>query len=262
MNPYLRALRAEIVKARRAPVLWAAAAGITLLPLVGMLFMYILKDPARARSMGLLGQKAQLAAGAADWPTLLDMMSQGLAIGGAILFAFVTTWLFGREFADRTVRVLLALPTPRAALVAAKGTLVVLWCAAMAVWVGGLSLLVGAVSDLPLGSQALTVGFIAIVGRVASLTIGLQAVTALVASAGRGYLAPMAFTFAMLALGNIAAVLGYGTWFPWAVPVLASGMAGSEAGVATLGSYVVVALTTVAGAVGTLWWWQRADQPG
>lgn len=262
MTPYLHALRAEGLKARRSPVLWATGAGITLLPLVGGLFMYILADPDRARRMGMLGQKAQLTAGAADWPTLLGMMSQGLAIGGAILFAFATAWVFGREFADHTVRILLCLPTPRTAIVAAKATIVVVWCSLLALWVGGLTAVVGVASGLPDGSPTLFVGFLATLGRVAGLTIGLQAVTALIASVGRGYLAPMGFTFAMLALGNIAAVLGFGGGFPWSVPMLASGMAGPEVGPAWGTGDALVAITTGAGVLATLRWWQRADQPG
>ena len=81
----------------------AIAAGFSLFPLVGGLFMLILKDPERARQLGLLGAKAQLAAGTADWPTFVGLISQAVAIGGAILFAFLFAWLFGREFADRTV---------------------------------------------------------------------------------------------------------------------------------------------------------------
>ena len=64
--------------------------------------MIILKDPDRARQLGLLGPKAQLFGGTADWPSILGLLSQAVAVGGAVLFAFLTAWVFGREFADRT----------------------------------------------------------------------------------------------------------------------------------------------------------------
>ena len=66
--------------------------------------MMIFKDPERARELGLIGAKAQLAAGTADWPTFVELISQSVAIGGAMLFAFFFAWVFGREFAQRTVR--------------------------------------------------------------------------------------------------------------------------------------------------------------
>ena len=83
---------------------------------MGGLFMFIMKDPARARALGLLGAKAQITAGTADWPTFLGVIAQATAVGGSFIFALVTAWVFGREFADRTVKLLLAVPTPRGAI--------------------------------------------------------------------------------------------------------------------------------------------------
>ena len=112
-----------------APLLTALAFAIA--PLVGGLFMYILADPERARRMGLIGQKAQLAGGGSDWPAYFAFLAQAATVGGFVLFAFVIAWVFGREFSDGTVRYLLALPTSRAAIIAAKLVVVALWCAAL-----------------------------------------------------------------------------------------------------------------------------------
>ena len=100
MNGLAAAFSVELLKARRSRVPWAVAVAFSLFPIVGGLFMLILKDPARARQLGLLGAKAQLAAGTADWPTFVALISQGLVIGGAMLLAFLFAWIFGREFAD------------------------------------------------------------------------------------------------------------------------------------------------------------------
>ena len=104
MSGFVAAVRTEMLKARRSRVPWGVAVGFTLAPLVMGLFMVILKDPERARTLGLLGAKAQLTAGTADWPTYLNLLGQAVAVGGAVLFAFLTAWVFGREFADKTVR--------------------------------------------------------------------------------------------------------------------------------------------------------------
>ena len=46
-----------------------------------------------------------------------------------MLFAFLTVWVFGREFAQRTVRTLLSICTlPRSAIVVAKLTVTAVWC--------------------------------------------------------------------------------------------------------------------------------------
>lgn len=259
MSAYRDALAAEALKARRAPVLWLCGLGLTILPAFGGLFMYILRDPEQARRMGLLGQKAQLTSGAADWPTLLGIVGQGLAVAGSVLFAFVTAWVFGRESADRTLRTWLASPTPRAAVLAAKGTIVGAWGAAASVWVFALALAVGALSDLPGGSPALIRAAALQIGTIAAMTISLQAVTAFVASAGRGYFPPIGWTFLTLALANILAVLGFGPAFPWTVPAL---VARPELGPVPVASYALVAATGLFGAWATWRYWERADHTG
>lgn len=82
---------------------------------------------------------------------------------------------------------------------------------------------------------------------------------ALFASMGRGYLAPLGWTFLSVFMAQIAAILGWGDWFPWSVPALFSGMAGPRAGDLGLHSYVAITLAFVAGLVATFFWWQRAD---
>jgi ABC-2 type transport system permease protein len=104
MMLFRAALWAEVLKARRSKVPLLTALGFSLAPLVGGLFMVILKDPERARSWGLISTKAHLSAGVADWPTFLGLLAQATAVGGALLFTIVTTWVFGREFADHTVK--------------------------------------------------------------------------------------------------------------------------------------------------------------
>jgi ABC-2 type transport system permease protein len=117
MKAFLAAFWAEALKARRAKLSVLTAAGVLILPLVGGLFMITLKDPGRARAMGLISLKAQLVAGAADWPAFFGILTQGTAVSGTILFAIITTWIFGREFSDHTAKELLALPTPRGVII-------------------------------------------------------------------------------------------------------------------------------------------------
>ncbi len=96
MNAFLSAFWAETLKARRSKVSWVTAAAFSIFPIVGGLFMIIMKDPEQARAMGLIGAKAQLlTAGVADWPTYFDFLTLGTTAGGAILFAFITAWIFG-----------------------------------------------------------------------------------------------------------------------------------------------------------------------
>jgi ABC-2 type transport system permease protein len=255
------ALWAEALKARRARVPWLAAGAFLLAPLMGGLFMFILQDPARARAWGILGAKAQLA-GAGDWPTYAGLLAQATAVGGSLLFSFVTAWVFGREFADGTAKELLALPTPRAAVVAAKFAVVVAWVAAASALVLGVGLAVGVALDLPGGSPALLRRAAADVATTAALTAALTTPIALLACVGRGYLAPLGWAILMLFLAQILAATGWGAWFPWAVPALHGGLAGPRAEQLRAGSYAVLAATSAAGLAATFAWWRRADHAG
>ena len=90
MNAFPAALWTETLKMWRSKVPLFTAIGFSFAPLVGGLFMIILKDPEAARSMGLISAKAQLVAGVADWPTFFSILAQAVAVGGGILFAVIT----------------------------------------------------------------------------------------------------------------------------------------------------------------------------
>jgi ABC-2 type transport system permease protein len=260
MNAFLSAFWAETLKARRSKVSLLTAVGFLILPLVGGLFMIILKDPERARAMGLISVKAQLTAGVADWPTFFGILAQGTAIGGAILFAMITAWVFGREFSDHTTKELLALPTPRGVIVGAKFVLTALWMLGLTLLIFVIGLGIGTAVDIPGWSLELEwTSFWSLV-TIALLTFMLMPFVALFASAGRGYLPPLGWAFLMLALAQIAAVLGWGDWFPWSVPALLSGMAGPRAEQIGMHSYILVGLAFIAGIAATFAWWQSADQ--
>ncbi|OGO48610.1 MAG: hypothetical protein A2W37_05200 [Chloroflexi bacterium RBG_16_63_12] len=260
MNAFLSALWAESLKARRSKVSLLTAAGISILPVVDGLFMIILKDPEQAREMGLISVKAQLSAGVADWPTYFQVLLLGTAIVGAILFAFITAWVFGREFSDRTAKELLALPTPRGIIVGAKFVLTALWILGLTLFIFVIGLAIGKAVGIPGGSPGLEWTSFWHLMLTALLTFMLMPFVALFASVGRGYLPPLGWAILTLALAQVAGVLGWGDWLPWSVPGLISEMAGPRAEPIGLHSYILVLLTFIAGIAATFAWWQSADQ--
>jgi ABC-2 type transport system permease protein len=259
MGAFGAALWAEALKARRskAPVL--TALGAALAPLAGGFFMAVLKDPERARRAGLIGTKAQIAAGTADWPALFSLLGQAAAIGGYVLFALVATWVFGREAVDGTAKDLLALPTPREAVVGAKFGVVAVWCLALTAIIWGLGLAAGAAVGLPGWSPGLAVRASAELFVAGGLTAALVPPIAFVASASRGYLGPLGFAFLTVFLAQVVAAAGWGGFFPWSVPALFANAAGPRGEQVTLASYALVGLASLAGLAGTFAWWRVAD---
>jgi len=260
MNAFFAALWAEALKAYRSKVIWLSAAVVTILPLVDGMFMVILKNPERAREMGLIGAKAQLAAGTADWPSFFYVMVMIGMIGGGILFGFLTAWVFGREFSDHTVKELLALPTPRGTIVAAKFVLLAVWTQTLALWIFGLGLVIGHAVDIPGGSANLTAVCFRYFMSIVLMNFLLMPCVAYVSSLGRGFLPPMAWIFFTLASAQLLAIMGWGEWYPWAVPAMVAEMAGPKGGSIGAHSLLMVLAVFVAGLAATFVWWRSADQ--
>ncbi len=255
MNQLTQSIWVETLKARRSKMPLLTTLGFLMIPLVGGFFMVILKDPELARQVGLISAKAELMAGVADWPTFLNLLAQAIAIGGIILFGFVGSWVFGREYADRTVKDLLALPTSRGTIVLAKFVLIIAWSAVLTAMVYFVGLGVGAAVGLPQASGEVFWQGTVTIALSAVLTIILVTPIAFVASAGHGYLPPLAATILAIFLAQVIAVAGWGEYFPWSIPALIS-----QGGRLPLVSYLIVLLTCAAGMLATFLWWRFADQ--
>jgi ABC-2 type transport system permease protein len=255
MNNLGQAIWIELLKARRSKVSCLTGTGFLLAPLAGGFFMVVLKNPEVARRAGLISAKAQLMAGVADWPTYLELLAQATAIGGLLLFSLVGSWVFGREYSDRTVKDILALPTARSAIVLAKFVIVALWSGVLIVMIYLAGLGIGASVALP----QVPVPVILRGGITLAITAGLTfaSITPIIffASAGRGYLPPMGVAILAIFLAQIIGVAGWGEYFPWSIPALYS--QGVNFG---LVSYLIVIFTGVIGIAGTFIWWEWADQ--
>jgi ABC-2 type transport system permease protein len=260
MNLLLSALWVETLKMRRSNVPLFSALGFSMVPFIGGLFMIILKDPEAARSMGLISAKAQLLVGVADWPTFFNILAQAVAVGGGIIFSIITMWVFGREFSDRTAKELLALPVPREAIVAAKFVVIAVWTLTMTLFIFVVGLGVGSLVVIPGGSAELTRSALVDVIGCATLVIALMPFVALLASAGRGYLPAFGWVIFTTVLAQIAAITGWGDWFPWSVPALFSGAVGPRSILLGPHSYLLILLAGMLGMLATFYWWRNADQ--
>lgn len=248
------ALSVELLKLRRSRVPVTTFAVFTIFPLAGALFIFIVSDPQRARDLGLVGTKAQLSGITADWPGLLMFATQVAVAGSLMVDSFILTWLFGREFVDRTAQYLMALPVSRSAIVAAKLVVYSGWGALLSAWLALLTLGIGFAMRLPGWSAALAASAVSAMLRACLLTLLTVAPIGYVASRTRGYLGPLATAMGLMVLAQLAAALGWGAVLPWSIPALAAGVAPDQhAGASSL---LIVALTGVAGCWATLRWWQ------
>jgi ABC-2 type transport system permease protein len=221
--------------------------------------MWIVREPGRAAQLGLLGTKADLSGLQATWPSFFGMLTLLVGIGGMLLLAFVVAYVFGREYAEGTAKNLLALPVGRQQFVFAKFVVTAAWWLVLVAAVIAESLALGAMLRLPDFSAGLAISAVRNSLLAAGLAFLLAPVIAWITALGRGYLPPLAFAFAMLALGNIFAKTGWAVWFPWSIVPLLIGMVGKPMQTLPTGSFVVLALTFVAGVAATIWQFIYAD---
>jgi ABC-2 type transport system permease protein len=258
------ALHVEFQKVRHSKILWISALVFLLLISIGGLFMFILKDPEQARNLGLVGTKAQLFGGSADWPGFFNLMQLMAGIGGLVIFGFINIWIFGREFSDKTVYDILSLPTSRLTIVMAKIITAAYWSVVLILLSFILMLGIGGALHLPGWSAVIVLSGFRNMLAAGSLTVLVCITFGLVASLTRGYLPAVGCIFLVLILGQVISRLGYGPYFPWTIPLLYSGAAEVLTGASPTPlepiSYILVGLVGVLSIVLSGIWWRYADQ--
>lgn len=259
MNKIITCVSIEGKKLFHSKVPLITMLAFTLVPFIGGFFMFILRDPNLAQSLGFISAKAHIM-GTADWPSYFSLLAQAIAVGGLLVFGFITSWIFGREYSDRTIKDLLALPISRSIIVFSKFIVAVLWCLILSIFVLVLGLIVGKVVDIPGWSSDIMIRGTLVFIICSILTILLSTPVAFFASVGRGYLSPIGFMVFTLVLAQIIAVTGYGQFVPWSIPAIISGAAGNDNVIIESISIIIVLLTSVFGLVGTMFWWRYADQ--
>jgi ABC-2 type transport system permease protein len=257
MNDLLAMIWIELRKAMRSRMpLWTTL-GSLFMPLGVAGLILLAKNPQLTQRLGLLSDKASLMNySATDWSSYFGLSAEIISAGGFFFFIIATSWIFGREFVDGTVKDLLAVPVPRSSLLIAKFIVSAAWSAMMAAVMLIFSLVAGALIRLPGGSTAILLQGIATTVITACLIIPSALPFSLFASLGRGYILPMAMAVLTLITANLLMVVGWAAYFPWAVPLLYS------QGDSSLmpASYWIVGFTSLAGMLATYLWWKYADQ--
>jgi ABC-2 type transport system permease protein len=251
-------IKTEISKAIKSPMLIITTIAAVFLPLMLGLLMFIKKYPDLAHS-ALLLSKASMIPGNADWQNFFSFFAQITSGAGLILYGFVASWIFGREYSDRTVKDLLALPLPRWLIPVGKFAVTGLW----SIYLFTISMLVMLFTGKGLALSGWTVNYVIhgllVLVEATVMLVGLNMVTSFIASWSRGYLASIGFMIVALLLANFIGMLGLGPYYPWGVPMLYATKAVEGAGLEIV-SFIIVAITSITGFIGTILWWRFTDQ--
>ncbi len=248
----------EFLKARKSKILLVTLLVFTIVPCMMGLMMFVARNPDFAGKLGMIGTKAKLF-GENDWPGYFSLLSQVMASIGLIGFGFVTSWVFGREHMDRTLKDILALPVPRSSIVLGKFVIVFLWCILLALLLFSISILFGLIIQLPGWSTLLFHRFTFCFLITSMLTLLLCSPVSYLAGIGTGIMAPLGFVFITMILAQFIGLIGLGPYFPWAIPGLFSVSGDTQGLQLRVASYIILGATFIAGYWATVRWWQIAD---
>ncbi len=261
-NELLRSIAAvvgtEFYKAWRSGMFKITVAIAGFVPLMMGVLMYIKMHPDAVKS-SLMFSKAQAIPGPADWYGFFGLFAQIISGVGLLVIGFAASWMWGREYSDRTVKDFLALPFPRELIVIGKLLVLCLWGVSLFVISTIAMLVIGVLIHLPEWNTAFAIHCFGIFFIATLLNIAVSTVIAYIASVTGNYIAPIGFAIATLIMGNFVGMLGFAAYYPWGVS-MAFSMSATENTPVEVFSFIILAITSVAGLFATMHWWRYADQ--
>jgi len=262
MRDILIAAVVELKKLKRSIIVWIVFIGYALIPVMGGIMMYLIKNPNLIPDSSILKIKASMLTTPVDWVSYLSIyLTQVAGLVGIIAFGFVASFIFGREYSDNTYRDLLSLPISRSTILNAKYIVYLLWSIILAIFDLILSFIVGLILRLT-GWDYITI--LSTIGKyftTIGLVISLGTLISFFALWARSYLVPLAFLALVYILATFMPYLGLGHYFPWSIPAIYSGMAGEELKRRlNILSYMCLLVTSLGGYILTIGWWKYSDQ--
>lgn len=242
-------------------MLWATFIFFAFIAFMLGFMMLIAKHPEAAGKSEILSLKASMISNP-DWPAFFWLLLQMVLTIGSIGPSIVTIWVFGREYSDRTIKDILALPVSRLNIVLSKFVIVFLWSCLLLIILYGISICSGFLIHLNGWNSELFLQKSGSYFLSGVLTVLLFPVITLITCISRGYLLPVGISILIL-MATQFVFLGMPSvtpYFPWAVPGLLSSVAGPFSPAPKFISYFVLAATSLIGIAGTAAWWRYADQ--
>ncbi len=251
----------EILKVRRSSIFLGTILLFMFISSMMGLLMFVQLHPDISGKLGMIGNKASmLRFGDPNWKNYLVLLMQGIAGVGFVGMGFVTSWVFGREFSEHTVKDILVIPIPRSYIVYSKFIIVVVWSIILSIVYFAVGLSIGSLIGLPDWSGKIVIQYTYKYLITSLLILLLSTPVAFLASYSRGYLVPLGFVILTLIMANFVGMVGLGPYFPWAVPGLYGTPGGTEDLQLNIASYIILICTCLVGIYGTIAFWRYADQ--
>lgn len=260
MKGLYASLWAESLKVRKSQIFWITLSAFSFVAVMMGLMVLVSKYPALAGQSTLVSAKSSFFKD--NWHSYFELLIQLILAFGTLGFGIVSGWVFGREYVDRVVTDLLALPIHRSTIVLSKFIIILIWSLLLSLTIFVFGLLTGLAVNIAGWSVGTAYHYFIVFLEASFLTILISTPAASIASFSRGYLAPIGYVIATLIITNIVALgtPSIAPYFPWAIPGLISGLLGPNFPYPGIISYIILFSTSILGVISTLAWWRFADQ--
>jgi len=252
---------AEGLKARKSKMFMGTVIFFVFMGIMMGMLMYVTRHPEIAGRSATMSAKVSVL-GKGDWASFINIMLQMVLTIGTLGFGLVTAWIFGREYSEKVIKDIIALPISRITIVISKLIVSIVWCNILILILFFVGSLIGVLTNMPGWNEINFVqAFITFI-ECAFFNMLLITLVAFVASLGRGFLLSIAYVILTLIFTQLIFVgmPSLTIYMPWALPALFSGIAGQAAPEPTSLSYVIYFLTVILGFIATAGWWRFADQ--
>lgn len=263
MNELKSAFLSELLKLKHLSILWITFIAFALVPIMGGVITFLIQNPELIPKSSILSIKISMVSAPINLVSYLSLyLSQGAGVVGIIVFGFVASYLFGREYSDHTYRDLLSLPISRTKILKAKYLIYIIWCLGLVISDLIIGLIIGKMLNLSGWEYRIIFETIKIYFVTSLLTIALGPWISFFALWGKGYLSPIGFLVVIVMLAQFIPYLGWGHYFPWSIPGIYCGAAGEGLkNRLNEWSYLSLFFTGILGYLLTISWWKYADQP-
>jgi len=261
MKGFYAALITETIKACKSRMLWITLLFFTFIAVLMGMLMLVAKHPEIADSSTIISTKASLIS-KADWPTYMALLLQMALVLGTLGSGIVTIWIYGREYSDRVIKDILALPVSRFNIILAKSIITFIWSILLLLVLYFTATLTGRIVKLDGWTNQIFVQSTKNYAVASFLTILLFTPVSLITSISKGYLLPVGFIILIMIVTQLVGVgLTFLTpYFPWAIPAIIVGVTGPGNLEANIFSWIILGITVLFGFAGTALWWRFADQ--
>jgi len=259
LKNFISCLQTEYLKIRKSKVLIGSILAFSLGPIMGAVFVLVLRNQELSKANSAIRAKALLTGFSIDWSSFLNLIAQVIGVGGIIIIGFIATWIFGREYSDGTLKDLFVLPVSRVKIVLSKITAIFILGFFLALFILLLGIVLGILLQLPGFTWQTFFKSINTIAIVTFLVLLLSTPVTFIASVGKGFIAPLAFVILTIVIAQIIGALGFAAYFPWAVPGIYSQIIGSN-NILNIYSYLILYGTSFIGLAATILWWNFADQ--